>query len=452
MDTLNLIAFFVVGASAIFLLYAFIQTILEKEGRAAKRLGILASLMLVFLLALLLWPDQNTRNIVLIIAAGLIVVSLFILIFPWPSRMWDWERGKPDRIDERNIMFSRAELIPDTEKYNAYYKEFPNHREPDDKFRKMPGLLSEESTYYRPWIFGAADATFFTVESLHSKTDGDINKTAAKQDPAGVSRFLKVWAKEMGCHSIGFTTLQAHHLYTIGGRKHNYGEPVKNDHKYAIAFTVEMDFDRIKAAPRGPVIMESSAQYLRAGVIAVQLAAFIRGLGFSAQGHIYVKDHVRCLEVAKDAGLGELGRMSILMTPDLGPRVRIGVVTTDFPLILTEIKRDFSMLKFCRICKKCAETCPAQAISYTDPELTGGTKQWKINQEACFTLWCKTGTDCGRCISVCPYSHPDNFLHKSVRLLIKTSPLFLHFAARMDNWLYGKKPSEKSLPEWMISS
>jgi epoxyqueuosine reductase QueG len=137
------------------------------------------------------------------------------------------------------------------------------------------------------------------------------------------------------------------------------------------------------------------------------------------------------------------------MTPDLGPRVRIGVVTTDLPLHLSNVKRDPSMMKFCRICKKCAETCPAQAISHNDPEESGGTTQWVINQEACFTYWCRSGTDCGRCISVCPYSHPDNLLHRLVRGLIRTSPIFLHFAAKMDNWLYGKKPQEKELPAWM---
>jgi reductive dehalogenase len=242
-----------------------------------------------------------------------------------------------------------------------------------------------------------------------------------------------------------------HHLYSTGGRKHNYGEPVVNNHKYAIAFTVEMDFSRVKSAPKGPIIMESSAQYLRAGNIAVQIAAFLRNMGYPARAHIDGKYQVRCPEVAKDAGLGELGRMSLLMTPELGPRVRIGVVTTDFPMKARSPGSDPTMIRFCRICKKCALSCPAQAISYDDPKPIGGAIQWVINQEECYTYWCKTGTDCGRCISVCPYSHPDNLLHRIVRYFIKTSPLFLVFAARMDDWLYTRKPPVRNLPEWMDS-
>ncbi len=42
---------------------------------------------------------------------------------------------------------------------------------------------------------------------------------------------------------------------------------------------------------------------------------------------------VVCPLVARDAGLGEIGRMGLLMTPELGPRVCIGVVTTDAPLV-----------------------------------------------------------------------------------------------------------------------
>ena len=266
-----------------------------------------------------------------------------------------------------------------------------------------------------------------------------------------MSRFLKEWASDMGCHSIGVTTLEKHHLYKTGGRKHNYNEAVENKHKFAIAFTVEMDFDRVKSAPRGPIIMESSAQYLRAGAVAVQIASFLRSMGYPSTAHIDGKYQLRCVEVANDAGIGEIGRMGILLTPELGPRVRIGVVTTDFPFIADSHITDRSMLQFCRKCKKCANTCPASAISKEDPVEKGGAIQWSVNQEACFSYWCKIGTDCGRCISVCPYSHPDNFLHNVVRRLIKTSPLFLLLAVKLDDLLYGKKPAVRDLPAWMKS-
>ena len=79
--------------------------------------------------------------------------------------------------------------------------------------------------------------------------------------------------------------------------------------------------------------MESARRYLDSGAIAVQLALFLKGIGYRARAHIDGNYRVVCPLVARDAGLGEIGRMGILMTPALGPRVRIAVVTTDFPLV-----------------------------------------------------------------------------------------------------------------------
>jgi len=449
MNPLRLATFFIILVPGIFLCYALLQSIFEDEFRAAKRLGLLFAFWLLHPSAFFLFQDCELLYDFFLVESSVIAVAGFVVIFPWPEKPFPWQRGTPARIDERNIMFSRAELVPGSNKYNAYYAEFPGHKEPDDNFRKYPGLLKTGSTYYNPWLFAAADASFFTVESLHSKTDGPVEEVKQVVNPEHITRFIKKWAKEMGCHSSGITELRPYHLYHKGGRRHNYGLPVNNDHKFAIVFAVEMDFNRVRSAPKGPVVMESSSQYLNSGTVAVQAAAFIRNLGYSALAHIDGKYQVRCTEVARDAGLGELGRMSLLMTPRLGPRVRISIVTTDMPLIVSPCRPDQALLKFCSMCRKCAQACPSQAIPFDEPRETGGAIQWAINQEACFTYWCKAGTDCGRCLSVCPYSHPDNLLHNVVRLLIKSSPLFRRFALKMDNWLYGKIPPVKNLPGWM---
>lgn len=65
----------------------------------------------------------------------------------------------------------------------------------------------------------------------------------------------------------------------------------------------------------------------------MQLAEFMRSIGYPARAHIDGSYRVVCPLVARDAGLGEIGRMGLLMTPELGPRVRIAVVTTDLPLV-----------------------------------------------------------------------------------------------------------------------
>ncbi|MCD4681154.1 MAG: 4Fe-4S dicluster domain-containing protein [Bacteroidales bacterium] len=137
------------------------------------------------------------------------------------------------------------------------------------------------------------------------------------------------------------------------------------------------------------------------------------------------------------------------MTPRCGPRVRIAVVTTDLPLIIDKPLNDYSMIDFCIKCKKCAEICPGDAIMLGDMEEIDGIKRWQINQEACFTIWCIFGTDCGRCMSVCPFSHPDNLLHNVVRGGIRNSSLFRKLALKLDDAIYGRKPEPAKLPKWM---
>ena len=67
-----------------------------------------------------------------------------------------------------------------------------------------------------------------------------------------------------------------------------------------------------------------------------------------------------------------------LMMPKQGPRVRIGVVTTDLPLIPDRSQRDPSAVVFCRHCLKCAENCPSSSIPFDDRQEIDGVKRWRI--------------------------------------------------------------------------
>ena len=197
--------------------------------------------------------------------------------------------------------------------------------------------------------------------------------------------------------------------------------------------------------------MESAQQYVNAGVIAIQLAKFILALGYPARAHIDGNYRVVCPLVARDAGLDEIGRMGLLITPELGPRVRLSVVTTNLPLIPNERHLDDSVIDFCTRSKKCADVCPSQAIPFDDRQEIEGVKRWRLNLEACFTYWCTVGADCGRCMRVYPYSHPNNMLHNLVRFGVRHSPHFRIFALKMDDFFYGRKPMPVPVPTWIKS-
>lgn len=447
---MNFLELVLLGSGAgIFGIFVFmgIVSLREKEVRAAARAFVLA-LLLPLPFILVRFVSFSHRPLIGGVLLGIVAV-LLLLFFP-TGKMTHLNYAVPrGRIDERDIMFSRRLLEPGSEKYTAYYRENPGKKAADDAFRAQPGLLKPGSSYYTPYQFASADASFSTVEKLKPFVDGPVATRQQKPSPDKMTVYLKKWAKKLGALNVGVTELKDYHLYSVVGRGKDYGKQVLLKHKYAVAFTVEMEKSMLDCAPKGPTVMESAQQYLASGAIAIQIAEFIRRLGYPARAHIDGNYRVVCPLVARDAGLGEIGRMGLLMTPKLGPRVRIAVVTTDLPLIPDEPFRDASVIDFCRMCKKCADACPARAISFEDRQEINGVKRWQINQEACYTFWCVCGTDCGRCVSVCPYSHPDNLLHNFVRLGIRNSAVFRRVALRLDDFFYGRVPVSKQVPDWM---
>ncbi len=445
MTKLAAVSFFVLFALmgtilVLFLVYSFI----EKEWKAFRRGTIILLIICILVSILSFLPESIYRW--LIIATLLIPV---ILLLKFGNTKIDFPRPE-ERFDERDVMFSRNTLKKGSENYIQYYKLRPENKGKDDKFREGAGLMEKGAAFYNELLFNAARSTFQTVDLLHSIAEKQASEVKTTLSETAISEFIKNWTLKLGALDVGFTKLQPHHIYTHVGRGGAYGNEVDLKHKYAIAFTVEMDHEALSYNPRGPVLMESAKQYLKAGQIAVQLAQFLRNLGFDSRAHIDANYRVICPIVAQDAGLGIIGRMGLLMTPKYGPRVRIGVVSTELQLPVHEKFLDYSAIHFCEVCKKCAENCPSQSIPYHSELTKKHPQRWTINHENCFTYWCKTGTDCGRCLAVCPFSHPDNFIHNIVRWMIKRNPINRWLAIKLDNFFYGRKPTAKSLQGWMM--
>jgi ferredoxin len=80
--------------------------------------------------------------------------------------------------------------------------------------------------------------------------------------------------------------------------------------------------------------------------------------------------------------------------------------------------------------------------------LQPGSPQYVAYYEA-HHYWNVIGTDCGRCMSVCPYSHPDTLSHNLVRGAIRRSGFARRAALRLDNLFYGRSPEPRPGPRWM---
>ncbi len=441
-----LFSFFGICLTGLMLLMVF-TSLYEKRKRAALKALYITPFSILFA-ALPFYLPVHFNWLIVILTIAIIAFIIYVLLprFLFSKKEEDTAKGN---IDERTIMFSRKELKPDTDRFNQYYTDHPEHKETDDAFRELPGLLSPESTFYNPLAYQASDAIFRLVDGLHAFVDGEVGPKVQDINSKDYADFITKWTLKSGAVTVGFTQMKDYHWYSVGGRGERYGKAIDQSHKTGIAFTVEMDQEMVEAAPKSSIIMESATQYLQAGIIATQLAQFIRNMGFDARAHIDGNYGVVAPLVARDANLGEIGRMGLLMTPELGPRVRIGIVTTNLPLSINKRQYDDSYNDFCNKCLKCAVNCPASAISKEDKKEINAVRRWQINSEKCFNYWCTAGTDCGRCMSTCPYSHPDNLLHNMVRWCIRNFPNFRYWAVLMDDFFYGRKSTPAKIPEWM---
>ena len=338
------------------------------------------------------------------------------------------------RIDERITMFSRAELKKGNSRYTAFYNSHPDLEQKDNRFRKLPGLLSKDALFYDETIFKRAQESFSEIDGIQHLADNNRNEKQSASTPLSATD-IENWLLENGALSTGIAQMQPYHWYSFGGRKERYDKVIIPKHPYGIAFTVEMDKAMVDEAPKAPIVAESARQYLQAAKLATALAEKIRQAGFDARAHIDGNYEVVCPLVARDANLGEIGRMGLLIASQVGPRCRIAVVTTNMHLDVTPRKYNPAIEVFCEKCKKCVHNCPVGAIPNSKKNVSG-IQRWQINSEKCYTYWCKIGTDCGKCMKVCPYSHPNNFLHNKTRHLLNVFPNLHTPAIKLDNWFY----------------
>jgi reductive dehalogenase len=172
--------------------------------------------------------------------------------------------------------------------------------------------------------------------------------------------------------------------------------------------TVKMDGKAIKTSPSFKACTATGLAYSQMAFLVSCMAEFIRNLGYKAipMGN----DTALSVPLAIDAGIGELGRHGLLITPEYGPCVRICKVFTDLPL-KTDKPITFGVTNYCKNCRKCADACEVDAIQTEDepsfktvcPSNRQGVLRWAVNQDKCYKFWIENGGECSNCIATCPF-------------------------------------------------
>jgi epoxyqueuosine reductase len=366
--------------------------------------------------------------------------------------------GEVGRFDQRNTMFNRPR---DSEMSSAEILEMGrkhygvrNFRD-DEGYTLLDWAFAMGSWYLeRWWGFGNIIGNeglyeWFPDQSEIALRDRiPLGQKWNVSDPREMTQIIKKAAIYMGASAVGICKLDRRWIYShrFDPRtvEHTLIDDIPEGFEYAIVMIHEMDYTLMKTAPAYGENAATGRGYSMMAYVASSMAHFIRDLGYKAipTGN----DTALSIPMAIDAGLGEIGRNGLLITPGFGPRIRISKVLTNLPLV-PDKPIEIGVRKMCEVCGKCAEACPGQAISDDDPTTEGltlsnnhGIYKWYINPEKCFQFWVRNKGDCANCIRVCVFNKPNTPLHRFVRWHVKNLPQFDNMYLWMDDLFgYGRR-------------
>ena len=249
-------------------------------------------------------------------------------------------------------------------------------------------------------------------------------------NPAQMAAEVKRIAKFFGADLCGITDLDERWLYAarvdtrdMSEAPHDLPEGLTS----VIVLGHEMDRDLVATYPSALAGAATGREYSHEAAIVMQLAAYIRNLGYEAVASM--NDTGLVIPYAIKAGLGEYARNQLVITPEFGPRLRFSKIFTNLPLA-HDAPRPMGVRAFCDICTKCADACPVKALPYGPPSTKTanisairGVRKWTSDAEKCFSFWAKMASDCAICMRVCPFNRDYTRLRDRLWLKLALSPL-----------------------------
>jgi reductive dehalogenase len=381
--------------------------------------------------------------------------------------------GPLKRFDERDTVFAREALQPGSREEKEYHQLHPELVEIDRRLARFiqekidnPPQVPED-----PLNEAFYDTTFGAVAALAQpdSVDGPVNSYQVEVDPEVMSRRIKAVATRLGADLVRIAKLNPAWVYSHRGARPffeeyranpplfpgapegyqglRYGDPMEIHHQYAISMGFAQDLGLVRTGPSLLNDFETGRVYALSALVAVELARYIRGLGYAARAHHLRNYGVMMVPVAVDAGMGELARCGYLVTKELGANLRLVCVTTDLPLA-ADRPVDLGVQDYCEKCLKCAENCPPRAIPFGDKVEVRGVKKWEIDEVKCLLYWGSQGAACGICQVVCPWSKPRTLFHRFVAEVATSVPWSRRFLTKADDWVYGARYQPQPIPDW----
>ena len=202
---------------------------------------------------------------------------------------------------------------------------------------------------------------------------------------------IRLKARELGFGEAGFTKFDQKYAYTS---KKSW---VKYEH--AICLALEQDYAKTQSLPSLDAETTHFGTYEVEGALALDLADYIRTLGYHAQVHSHNDNSGVYIPMFVAAGLGQLGANGQLLSPHFGSRARLAIITTDAPITYDE-PIDYGLHQFCQECQVCVNRCPGRALVKEKVWWRGAEKN-KLIYDRCRPVMARY-EGCAVCMKVCP--------------------------------------------------
>lgn len=258
---------------------------------------------------------------------------------------------------------------------------------------------------------GVKKSIFSTISNSKVRKDISVNDDFIAS--------LKEKANELGISKIGFCHVP--NSYIFAEQKVLYVN--------AIICIKEMEEGMVDKAPEEEASIATLSTYVDLGDAINKLCEWIREHEIPTQAVHPYKGYILLPTLAALANLGYRGKSGMLITPEFGPRQRIGAILTPIlNLPFPQINEHKWIPDFCNSCNKCYNSCPGNAILNISQKYSDDVFVNCIDNKKCYP-WFYINNGCSICLKVCPFSNNnykllmDKFFRKT-----KADKLFFRLA------------------------
>jgi ferredoxin len=247
-------------------------------------------------------------------------------------------------------------------------------------------VYNEETANYRRYHDEVSEPLIHAAA-----VSGDLEPTAAPVAGKDITEDIRLKARELGFGEVGFTKYDRRHTYISKRRWAKF--------EHAICLALEQDYVQTQSLPSMDAEFAHFGTYEIEGAIALDLADYIRSLGYHAQVHSPNDNSAVYIPMFVAAGLGQLGANGQLLSPHFGSRARLAIITTDAPITYDQ-PIDYGIHQFCQVCQVCVNRCPGRAI-VNEKVWWRGVEKNKLIYERCRPVMARYD-GCAVCMKTCP--------------------------------------------------